>query len=60
MYDILEKDLMTSLDFIQTKITDIVSDYKIDSSVEIACVRCSGSAGRYVYENIETKEGNKQ
>jgi hypothetical protein len=59
MLDVLEKELMDSLDSIQSKITDIVGEYRIDSNVEIACVRCSGSAGRYVYEKHSTQGETK-
>jgi hypothetical protein len=58
MGDVLENDIMESLNSIQTKIIDVVDEYKIDNNVEVSCVRCSGSAGRYVYEKNQTEKRN--
>jgi hypothetical protein len=56
MSGILENELMDALNLLQSGIIDVNSDYRIESVADISCVRCSGSAGRYVYEKITTEK----
>jgi hypothetical protein len=61
MTSLLDDDIMTSLDVIQSELTDISECYHVDNIFDFSCVRCSGSAGRYVYEqDIKQKPPKKE
>ena len=50
MIDLLNIKLMEDLNAVQSNLTDVSEDYQISKDYDFSCVRCSGSAGRYVYE----------
>jgi hypothetical protein len=52
----LEQDIMEALEVIQSSLDGITDDYYNDNDSDLSCVRCSGSAGRYVYEKQETMQ----
>ena len=56
MIDILNAQLIEKLNAMQSDLTGISEDYRISGDSDLTCVRCSGSAGRYVYEKNENKK----
>jgi len=62
MKQLLEQSIMKTLEVIQTNLDNISHEYYSngDSTDDdnFSCVRCSGSAGRYVYEKQENSQFN--
>jgi len=56
MIDLLNTKLMENLNVVQSKLSNVSNNYHIPNVSDFSCVRCSGSAGRYVYE----KQGDKK
>jgi len=50
MNQILNEELIEALDFMRSKLTNVAPCYQRTHISDFSCVRCSGSAGRYVYE----------
>jgi hypothetical protein len=53
MKHLLEQELIDALSVIQSSLEGITDSYYDDNDSDFSCVRCSGSAGRYVYEKQE-------